>query len=110
MKKKTKPTAPQPEPFPRVYETIGLPYIDVRQFEGNQEPTCFNGIVRIQKYRITVEKVEEPVEVIHERLRKLWRESDNYHHYDPIKSAAREWGLELDPSEHGRSRKLRNDP
>lgn len=109
MRKKTKPTVPQPEPFPRIYEMVGLPFFDSWQLRTSDVPTCFNGDVRVEKYRVTIEKVEEPVEVIHERLRKLWRESDNHHHYEPIRSVARKWGLELDPSEHGRARKLRND-
>lgn len=63
---------------------------------------CFNGIVAVRKYRVTIEEVEEPVEVVAERLRKLWRESDNHHHTHPLLSAAKKIGVELDFREHGR--------
>lgn len=59
------------------------------------KPSCFNGIVRVKKYRITIEEIEEPNEVIAERLEKLWVECDNYHHYKPLLDAAKTIGYEF---------------
>jgi len=57
--------------------------------------SCFNGIVRVVKYRVTVEKIEEPKEVYTERLQKLWDESDNYHDYESLINKAKQFGIEL---------------
>lgn len=59
------------------------------------KPASFNGLVRINKYRITVELIEEPIEVLHERLQKLWDECDNHHQWTPLKNKAKEIGYEL---------------
>lgn len=61
----------------------------------NDEPSSFNGDVRIIKYRVTFEKIEEQQEVLEERLQKLWDECDNMHHFGPIKAKAKEIGYEL---------------
>ena len=57
-------------------------------------PSAFNGIVRVQKYRITIEPVKEPIEVLRARVQKLWDECDNHHHRDPLQSMAKELGME----------------
>ena len=56
------------------------------------EPSCFNGGVRVEKYKITIEIVEEPIGVICERLEKLWVESKNFHDYDPLMEVAKKFG------------------
>lgn len=61
----------------------------------NREPSCFNGNIRICKYKITIEPIEEPNEILCERLQKLWDECDNSHHFDPLKRAALQLGYEL---------------
>lgn len=60
-----------------------------------ETPSAFNGFVEVEKYRVTIEKIVEPKEVYAERLQKLWEECDNYHHWDPLKSKAKELGVEL---------------
>ena len=60
-----------------------------------ENPSCFNGMVRVEKYRVTVEKVEEPVEVIRARLQKLWDECENHHHREPLVRAGMKYGLDL---------------
>jgi hypothetical protein len=69
------------------------------------EPDCFNSIVSVHRYRVRVELIEEPNEVIAERIRKLWRECDNFHHWKPLEGAAAKIGIELDRDECGKDRK-----
>jgi hypothetical protein len=74
--------------YPKVIES----FRSVGDYELNNmrhsEPSCFNGIVSVRRYRITVEEIEEPKQVIAERLEKLWVESDNHHHWQPLQNAA----------------------
>lgn len=67
---------------------------EMRNLTDNN-PSCFNGIVRVEKFKITIEKIEEPKEVYQERLQKLWEESDNHHHHLPITNKAKHLGIEL---------------
>ena len=59
------------------------------------EPSAFNGNVEVRKYRVTVELIDEPDDVIRARIQKLWDECDNHHHWQPLKNAAKKYGLEL---------------
>lgn len=61
----------------------------------HDEPSCFNGIVSIKRYRITVEEIEEPAEVLQARVQALWDECDNHHNWQPLKSVAAGLGYEL---------------
>lgn len=90
-RKETK-LAKAPE-YPQVIETFRKPFM-LHNFRQN-EPDCFNGVVAVTKYRITIEEIEEPKEVIAERLQKLWDTSDNHHHWQPIRNAAKQIGYEL---------------
>jgi hypothetical protein len=56
------------------------------------EPSCFNGLVSIKKYRITIEQINESNEVLAERLQKLWDECNNHHHVQPLRNAAESIG------------------
>lgn len=60
-----------------------------------KEPSCFNGVVRVKKYRITIEEIDEPIEVVTTRLEKLWVESDNHHDYKPLQKVAKELNYEF---------------
>jgi hypothetical protein len=60
------------------------------------EPSCFNREVRVVRYRVTIEEIEEPLDVLAERLRMLWETSRNIHDYDPLISEATRLGIELD--------------
>lgn len=57
------------------------------------EPCCFNGSVYYKRWKVTVEEIEEPQEVIHARLQKLWDENHNIYHYKPLRDAAAKHGL-----------------
>lgn len=103
--------APKEDPWPRVYEGFRDPSWELKRWSENVAPRCWNGDVSVRRYRVTAEIIDEPIEVIHERLRKLWAESDNHHHFGPIKSAAAKVGLELDHDTFGawtRNRKTKD--
>ena len=58
-------------------------------------PSCFNGMARVVKYKITVEEIKEPVEVIRARIQKMWDECDNHHHWGPLRAVGKKYGMEL---------------
>ena len=49
---------------------------DIRFLGSRKEPDCFNGMVMVKKFKITVEEIKEPEEVILERLEKLYRNNN----------------------------------
>lgn len=59
-----------------------------------KDPSVFNGSIRIRKWRIVAEVIDEPVAVIAERIRQLWRKCSNYHHIGTLNSAASEIGID----------------
>jgi len=61
----------------------------------SKDASCFNGVVNIRKYKVTIEPIEEPKEILAERLQKLWDECDNWHHWTPLKTIAMQIGYEL---------------
>lgn len=98
---KRKPVAiKRPDPYPLTVETFDVPW-DLQRGHLRDHPSCFNGNVSITRYRITVERIDDPPEVLHERLRMLWRSTDNWHHRDPLRQAALRHGLELDGNDFG---------
>jgi ribosomal protein L20A (L18A) len=66
----------------------------------HKHPSCFNGNVRIKKYKITIEEIEETNEVLAERLQQLWDKCDNWHHWGPLETKARKLHYKL-KREHG---------
>jgi len=72
------------------------------------KPFCFNGVVRFKKLKVTIEEVEEPIEVYQERLQNLWDESTNYHDYKPLNDAAESIGYKF-KNEKG-SKNKKNQP
>jgi hypothetical protein len=61
----------------------------------SDNPTSFNGDVRIKKYRVTIEEIVESDEVYIERIQDLWDTCDNMHHWTPIENVAKSLGYEL---------------
>jgi len=105
MAKKNKTVnAPVKPVYPMSIET----FRDVGGWELNSmrdfEPSAMNGWVRFKKYKVTVDIIEEPIEVYQERLEYLWVTCDNHHNYSPIKHAALSIGYEL-KGEFGSQRK-----
>lgn len=79
---------------PLVFETF-------REFDSyssmnltQDKPSCFNSMVRVRKYRVTVELIDEPIDVIRARIQKLWDESRNIHHAEPLLKAAKQAGFD----------------
>jgi hypothetical protein len=60
-----------------------------------KEPSCFNSQLRIEKYKVTIEKIEEPIEVLQNRLQEIWGNCDNHHHWDVITEKAKELNYTL---------------
>ena len=60
-----------------------------------KEPSCFNGMIRVKKYKVTIEEVDEPIEVIHERIQKLWDSNTNMHNRDVLTEAAHKYNYEI---------------
>ncbi len=94
-----KPKVSSVDVWPQVIETFSRPYVGM--IYKLDEPSSFNGIVQVETYRITVEKIPESNEVYAARVRKLWRKCDNHHHRDPLRQAAKKYGVELDDAENG---------
>jgi len=93
MMRKDKRKAIRFEPI--VMETFSEPHQYAIKNMKQDCPSCFNGIVEVRKYRITVELIDEPNEVIAARIQALWDNCDNHHHWDPLRFAAKEIGYEL---------------
>ncbi len=85
VRKFSPPTLPDVVEFETFRDVRG--FYDVRNMTS-ENATCFNGNVSVRKFRIRIELVDEPVEVIGERLEKLWVECDNHHHRAPLEAKA----------------------
>lgn len=103
-KKKTKPIEPPPRSEIETYH-------DPRDYWLNElasrfdKPSCFNGQVSIRRYRVHVYEIPESKEILVERLRHLWWNCDNHHHFKPLKHAAETLGIELSYDDFGKDRK-----
>lgn len=98
----------QRDVYPKKIETFRkISDWDLRNIQYNADkPDCFNGVVSIKRYKVTVELIEEPIEVYQERLEKLWVECDNWHHWNPLENAAKEIGYTF-KGERGSQRKTK---
>lgn len=94
-KRATAPPPPSAPAYPKVIETYREPWLrDIEQ----PAPSAFNGDIRIRRYRVTIDLIDEPIEVLRDRLRKLWREEErNHHRVDPMRRMATRLGM--DPNE-----------
>jgi len=89
--------------WPKVFYTFSKPH-GGRDIYIKSEPSSFNGAVDVTRYRITVERIDEPEEE-KERLRKLWVECDNNHQWAALDAAAARLGIALDVKDRGSDRK-----
>ena len=89
--KKAKERVSTPD-YPKVIETFYPPRLsDMTQ----DSPSCFNGMIRIKKYRVTIEEIEESDEVMAQRLQDLWEHSRSWHDGADIQKEAKKRGVEL---------------
>jgi len=58
-------------------------------------PSSFNRYVRIHKYKVTVELIEESKEVYNERIQHLWDHCDNHYQSIAIEQKASELNYAL---------------
>ena len=84
-------TKPKDE-YPIEFETFRK--INSYQIDNliSPEPSCYNGFVNIRRYKVTIESIDEPTDVLADRLQKLWDENDNMHNYKPLMEAAKRIG------------------
>jgi len=74
------------------FKTLSSYYIDqIKQ----DEPSSFNGNIEFRKYKVTIELIDEPLEVLEERLQTMWDHCGIYHHWKPLREAAKSIGYEL---------------
>jgi hypothetical protein len=95
MARKKKEAPLEPKPTKVEIETFREPDSHWLGQLRQDKPSCLNGDVRIRRYRIVAELIDEPVEVVAARLQELWDECDNHHHWDPLRAAARRIGYQL---------------
>lgn len=92
--RKKKKNEPKPhEPYKKEIETFSCPSAFGGIIERN-EPSCFNGFVDVRKYRITIEMIDEPIEVIQQRIVDLWEGTYNHHNNRPLEEMAKRYSCE----------------
>jgi hypothetical protein len=81
--------------FPLEFETFRL--IDKYQQRAltRDQPDVFNGVVEVKRYRVTVEEIQEPDEVICARLQRLWDENKNCHNFRDLARIAEEYDYQF---------------
>lgn len=80
---------------PEVLETYRPPHHDIARLKAD-EPACFNGMVQVQRYRVTVELIEEPLDVLEDRLRGLLAKATRDNSKRDILAEAKRLGIVLE--------------
>lgn len=65
-------------------EKNGILYSVDSFIRSRKEPSVFNGMVNVEKFKITIERIEEPDEVIIQRCREMYNKEKNMHNRDSI--------------------------
>ncbi|EKY4113626.1 TPA: hypothetical protein ACGW3M_001036 [Pseudomonas aeruginosa] len=76
-------------------ETFGNPEEMIARLL-NKEPSVFNDDVRAVRYRITIERIEEPAEDLKARLQHLLTVPGHIDKNKHVRSAAKRLGIVLD--------------
>ena len=58
-------------------------------------PSCWNGEVRVKRWRITVEEIVDPPEVLAERILTMLREETNHRRRTALLSEASRLGIDV---------------
>lgn len=82
------------------FEVYGFPsslcFEQAKSILGSEEPCVFNGNVSVERYRVTIEKIEEPQEVLRERLLTLLSQPGGHvSKREYIRAKAKRLGIEL---------------
>lgn len=99
-KPKQPPAPPPPEPAKLVqdgFSTYPTPDPAGRFFHGLPGgPVVGNGDAAVYRFRITVERIEEPADVVLARMVKLYLATTNHHHHETLAGEARKrFGVSL---------------
>lgn len=78
-----------------ILETFGNPEEQIKRLVV-EAPTAFNGIVRVERYRVTVERIEEPADVLKARLNELLERKGHIDKNKQVRKAAAKLGIKLD--------------
>jgi hypothetical protein len=91
-----KKAKPGKSPFPIEFET----FMPICAYELGSlrwdNPSSFNGMTRVRKYRVRIEAIEEPDEVIIDRLITLYKTVETYRDRDHIMNYAEGCGFNID--------------
>jgi hypothetical protein len=107
MAKPTKRDAIPADPERYAFETYWRPKPYNVDHLRNGVPSVGNDEVKVRRWRVTIEPVDESADMLYARLLDLWECSSNHHEWGPLKAAAREIGRELP---HDRLGKRRGEP
>lgn len=61
-----------------------LPIWNLDSLKRRNEPSSFNQSVMVRRYKLKVELIEEPKEVLIERCKELYKKEDNWHNKESI--------------------------
>jgi hypothetical protein len=81
---------------PRVseVETYRDPSYTLSDIGHSSGPSVGNGELRVRRYRVTAELIDEPLDVLRQRVTDLWETTaSNHHDWDAFKIAWSELGM-----------------
>ena len=73
------------------------------------EPSAFNGKVCVRRYRVTVEEVGEPVDIIRRRIQELCWNCGNHRDSIALQKVARDYGMDSSEKALEFGRNLKED-
>lgn len=76
-------------------ETFGNPQDMIKPLMES-EPSVFNGIVSVERYRVTIERIEEPQDVLKSRLQMLLDQKGHIDKNKEVRKEASRLGIKLD--------------
>jgi len=77
------------------FETYGNPEKQIA-FLLHNAPSAFNGQIQVERYRVTVERIDEPKEVLKERLLELLKQKGHIDKNRQVRKEAARLGINLD--------------
>ena len=77
-----------------VFETFGDPEEQIKRLLV-EAPAAFNGIVRVERYRVTVERIDEPEDVLKARFCELLEQKGHIDKNKQVRKAAAKLGIKL---------------